>query len=238
MNTLLPRGLLVFAAFGVAAMSSPVCMAITRQLPPPFCGTQEWEPFIAEAASRTAIPQAWIRAVMLAESAGCAVTDGVPTTSASGAMGLMQIMPATWTSMRPRLRLGPDPYDPHDNILAAAAVLQELCNRYGSPGCIAAYHAGAQRFEEYLRGGRQLPAVTLDYVARVQRWVARADTRTPATTRGVDKVLDSQFAARDLFEPRRSASDGVQRNGPFVPLMRNPRDPDQDRGGQPHVQSP
>jgi soluble lytic murein transglycosylase-like protein len=33
-------------------------------------------------------------------------------------MGLMQIMPVTWTELRSRYRLGVDPFDPHDNISA------------------------------------------------------------------------------------------------------------------------
>ena len=35
---------------------------------------------------------------------------------AKGAMGLMQIMPQTWSGLRPRYGLGGDPYDPRDNI--------------------------------------------------------------------------------------------------------------------------
>jgi len=40
--------------------------------------------------------------------------------SPKGAMGLMQIMPATWAGLRQRYRLGADPYDAHDNIIAGA----------------------------------------------------------------------------------------------------------------------
>lgn len=44
-------------------------------------------------------------------------------------MGLMQIMPATWADLRARHRLGSDPYDPCDNILAGVAYLCELHDR-------------------------------------------------------------------------------------------------------------
>ena len=37
----------------------------------------------------------------------------------------MHIMPDTWTGLRQRYRLGRDPYDLHDNILAGAAYLRE-----------------------------------------------------------------------------------------------------------------
>src|SRR3546814_10072998 len=71
----------------------------------------------------------WIRAVMRVESRGDA-----RAISPKGAIGLMQVMPATWTEMRTRYALGPDPYDPRDNILAGAAYLREMHDRYGSPG--------------------------------------------------------------------------------------------------------
>jgi soluble lytic murein transglycosylase-like protein len=85
--------------------------------------------------------------------------------SRKGAMGLMQIMPDTWSELRARYGLGHDPFDPHDNILAGAAYLREMHDRYGSPGFLAAYNAGPQRYEEYLAGARALPAETRAYVA-------------------------------------------------------------------------
>ena len=69
--------------------------------------------FIVEAASRFAIPPAWLHAIMHAESRG-----KPRAISPKGAMGLMQIMPATWDYLRARHRLGADAFDPHDNIIA------------------------------------------------------------------------------------------------------------------------
>ncbi|MDT3687510.1 MAG: lytic transglycosylase domain-containing protein [Pseudorhodoplanes sp.] len=116
--------------------------------------------YIAEAAWRFGVPAAWIRAVMDAESAGDA-----RAVSRKGAMGLMQIMPDTWSELRMRYGLGRDPFDPRDNILAGAAYLREMHDRYGSPGFLAAYNAGPQRYDEYLAGVRALPAETRAYVA-------------------------------------------------------------------------
>ena len=56
--------------------------------------------------------------------------------SPKGAMGLMQIMPKTWEELRARYALGADPYEPRDNILAGAAYLRELHDRFGSPGSL------------------------------------------------------------------------------------------------------
>jgi soluble lytic murein transglycosylase-like protein len=117
-------------------------------------------PAVTEAARRFAIPERWIWAVMRAESGG-----DPRAVSPKGAMGLMQIMPATWAELSARHGLGADPYDPRDNILAGAAYLREMRERYGAPGLLAAYHAGPGRYDEYRLSGRSLPAETLAYVA-------------------------------------------------------------------------
>jgi soluble lytic murein transglycosylase-like protein len=135
---------------------------------PVYCGTDRWKTFIAEAATRFAIPQAWLRAVIRAESAGCESIDGHPITSGAGAMGLMQLMPSTWNELQGRLHLGNNPFDPHDNILAGAAYLRELYDRYGSPAFVAAYHAGPERYEAYRMGTRSLPRATLEYLGRIR----------------------------------------------------------------------
>ena len=115
---------------------------------------------VAEASQRFGIPASWIRAVMRVESFG-----DVRALSPKGAMGLMQIMPEAWAALRSRYGLGADPYDAHDNILAGAAYLRELLDRYGSPGFLAAYNAGSARYEDHLATGRALPAETQAYVA-------------------------------------------------------------------------
>lgn len=134
-----------------------------------------WQNFIAEASHRFGIPEAWIRAVMQAESGG-----DPRATSPKGAMGLMQIMPDTWAQLRARHRLNADPYDPHTNIFAGTAYLRELYERYGYPNLFAAYNAGPRRFVEHLLHGRPLPAETLAYLARLGQPVFDASHTTPA----------------------------------------------------------
>jgi soluble lytic murein transglycosylase-like protein len=116
--------------------------------------------YIAEASRRFGIPESWIRAVMRVESRG-----HVKAVSPKGAIGLMQIMPDTWTGLRLRYRLGRNPHDPHDNILAGAAYLREMHDRFGTAGFLAAYNAGPGRYVEYVAAGRPLPAETRAYVA-------------------------------------------------------------------------
>jgi soluble lytic murein transglycosylase-like protein len=71
---------------------------------------------------------------------------------------LMQIMPETWPRLRVRCGLGADPYQPRDNLLAAAASTSQLHDRCRSPGFLAAYTAASTRYEDHLTTGRVLPA--------------------------------------------------------------------------------
>lgn len=150
---LLFASMAVLSAPAVAAYAQPA-RAIARPVSSTYAG------FIAEASQRFGIPAAWIRAIMRVES-----RDDRNATSPKGAMGLMQIMPDTWTALRARLGLGRDPFDPHDNILAGAAYLRDMRDRYGSPGFLAAYNAGPGRYEDYRDRGRPLPPETIAYVA-------------------------------------------------------------------------
>ncbi|WP_202331833.1 lytic transglycosylase domain-containing protein [Mesorhizobium sp. L-8-3] len=116
---------------------------------------------IAEASQRFGIPEHWIRAVLRAESAG-----GVRAISSAGAIGLMQVMPDTWAGLRVRYRLGRNPYDPRDNILAGTAYLRDMWDRYGNvTAMLAAYNAGPGRYDEHRATGRPLSAETRAYVA-------------------------------------------------------------------------
>jgi soluble lytic murein transglycosylase-like protein len=116
---------------------------------------------IAEASQRFGIPEHWIRAVLRAESAG-----DVRAISEAGAIGLMQVMPDTWAGLRDRYRLGRDPYQPRDNILAGAAYLREMWDRYGNVAAmLGAYNAGPTRYDEYRATGKNLAAETRAYVA-------------------------------------------------------------------------
>jgi soluble lytic murein transglycosylase-like protein len=133
---------------------------------------------IARAASRFAIPEALVRAVIAVESNGA-----VFAVSPKGAMGLMQLMPGTWEELRLRYALGTNPFDPCDNIFAGTAYLRELLDRYGDPGFLAAYNAGPGRYQAYLKGRRSLPAETIAYVAKLSGRMPAFEARAVARTR-------------------------------------------------------
>jgi len=145
---------------------------------------------VTEAARRFGIPEAWIYAVMRVESAG---DSGA--TSLKGAMGLMQIMPATYTGLRSRYGFGPDAYNPRDNILAGAAYLREMYDRYGSPGFLAAYNAGPGRYEDWL-DGRPLPLETRAYLARLSPAIGGASGRPAAPLDPFAWTRSALFAGR------------------------------------------
>ncbi len=163
-----------------------------------------WRPLIAEASQHFGMPAAWIGAVLRAESGGDARAR-----SPKGAMGLMQIMPDTWAELRVRYDLGADAFDPHDNVLAGAAYLRVLYERYGYPNLFAAYNAGPGRFDEHLLHGRPLPAETQIYLARLGQPVFEAPK--PASRAMLFFPLHSTPDAASV--PLREAPNGL-----FVPL--------------------
>lgn len=126
-----------------------------------------WRPLIAEASARFGIPTRWIERVMRAESQGLTMLDGRPIRSRAGAIGLMQLMPATWAEMRARLGLGADPDDPRDNILAGTFYMRLMYDRFGYPGLFGAYNAGPGAYAAWLRGERPLVGETVAYLATV-----------------------------------------------------------------------
>jgi soluble lytic murein transglycosylase-like protein len=136
--------------------------------------------YVAEASARFGIPVQWIWRVMAVESGGRAMLDGRPIRSPKGAIGLMQLMPGTWRAMRATYALGSDPDDPRDNILAGAAYLRLMYDRFGYPGLFGAYNAGPGRYGDYLRG-RALPRETSDYLAATVGAALRQSSPTPAS---------------------------------------------------------
>jgi SLT domain-containing protein len=151
---------------------------------------------------------------MRAESGGREIVGGRPTISRAGAMGLMQLMPATWREMRSLIGIGADPYDPRDNILAGAAYLRLMYDRFGYPGLFAAYNAGPARYAAALSGARQLPVETRFYVTQVgggarptrvfARFAAAGAPATPAAGLFVIAPATGLVGAAPRLSPQRS----------------------------------
>jgi hypothetical protein len=153
-------------ALAIVLLSGSITSAPTMAQDMPAARSAAVHPYaghVADAARRFGIPEAWIWAVMRVESGG-----NSRAVSRAGAMGLMQIMPATWARLRARYGLGPDPFDVRDNIMAGAAYLREMHDRYGNASAmLAAYNAGPGRYDHFVSRGRPLPPETVGYLAQL-----------------------------------------------------------------------
>jgi soluble lytic murein transglycosylase-like protein len=160
-------------AFALLPAPSAAASQITPAAVPAAAPRHPYARHVSEAARRFGIPDDWILRVMHVESRG-----NPRAVSRAGAMGLMQIMPATWTMLSARHGLGSDPFDVRANILAGAAYLRAMWDRYRSVSLmLVAYNAGPGRADAYAAGRHGLPAETLAYVARL----------APALGSGVDR---------------------------------------------------
>ncbi|WP_331000906.1 lytic transglycosylase domain-containing protein [Paracoccus denitrificans] len=178
---------------------------------------------VAEASLRFGIPADWIRAVQHVESRG-----NPRAVSPKGAMGLMQVMPETWAALRAGHGLGSDPFDPRDNILAGAAYLREMHDRYGNVAAmLAAYNAGPGRYDEYLVSGRALPAETRAYVATLAPLLDSA----PLPGAGFAAAPPLDWREAPLFAGSMSGSPDAERPQPHgLFVLRSDAEPAQSDG--------
>jgi soluble lytic murein transglycosylase-like protein len=172
----------------------------TQSYPVPGLPEDPWGPYIAEASRRFGVPEIWIREVMRQESGGRLYAgDGSLITSPVGAMGLMQVMPATYDRLRARLGLGSDPFEPRDNIFAGTAYLRDMYDRFGAPYFLAAYNAGPDRVALYLAGAKILPDETENYMASIAPRIG-AEYASAALPAGSSYAAPSADPANRAFE--------------------------------------
>ena len=128
---------------------------------PPAAAEVEPQRLVEEAAKRYGLPPQFLSSVARAESGFR--PDAV---SPQGAVGIMQLMPAT------AQRLGADPADPRQNVEAGARYLSELLLKYQDDDyqvrkALAAYNAGPGAVDRYQ--GVPPYRETVAYVERVIR---------------------------------------------------------------------
>jgi soluble lytic murein transglycosylase-like protein len=116
-----------------------------------------FDDIVVTHAQRHALRPELVRAVIQVESG-----YNPMATSPKGAMGLMQLMPATARELGVR-----NPYDPEENIRGGTAYLRQLLDRYDGNEqlALAAYNAGAGAVDRY--GNVPPYRETRDYVRRV-----------------------------------------------------------------------
>lgn len=137
---------------------------------------------VREATREYNLPGALLYAVIHAESGG-----ETAAASHAGALGLMQLMPATARAMGVE-----DPLDPHQNVLGGARYLNRLLERYDGRLrlALAAYNAGPGRIEKH--GGVPPFPETRRFLERVRRSYDRfnGEDRMIYTYRDEDGVLN------------------------------------------------
>jgi soluble lytic murein transglycosylase-like protein len=120
--------------------AQPVSMKVTAQ-PNPGASAIDLDQVVREASSKNRLDPDFVSSVIMAES-----NFKTHAVSKKGALGLMQLMPAT------AAQLGvSDPFDPRANVEAGAAHLSALLDRYNNDPikALAAYNAGAHRVKQY-----------------------------------------------------------------------------------------
>ena len=103
---------------------------------------------IAEEAKKAGIPPNLAVSIAFKESNLRHQSDNKITTSKKGALGIMQLMPATAKG------LGVDPTIPEENVRGGVSMLKRLVDKYNDYELAgAAYNAGEGRVDRALRSG-------------------------------------------------------------------------------------
>jgi soluble lytic murein transglycosylase-like protein len=139
-------------------------------LPPPV----DPKTLVNMAADAAGLPRALVHSVVRAESAW-----RVDAVSPKGAIGLMQLMPATAAAMKA------DPRNPAQNVAAGAMYLRELLLKYQNSDhqvsdALAAYNAGPDAVDKYK--GVPPYAETRAYIQRVVSQYNKESEQTASET--------------------------------------------------------
>jgi len=119
----------------------------------------DYDSLITRHASQQALRPELVRAVIQVESG-----FNARAVSNKGAIGLMQLMPATARA------LGVDPSKPEENIEGGVRYLAELIAMFGGIElALVAYNGGPGFARRYARGDTALYGETRDYVRKVLR---------------------------------------------------------------------
>ena len=123
-----------YEVHGAQAVKATIPLAISHK-------SARYNAAISDQARRQGVAEDLVRAVIQVESA-----FNPNAVSNKGAMGLMQLMPATAAELGVK-----DPFDPEQNIRGGVKYLKQLLERYDNKVelALAAYNAGIGNVEKY-----------------------------------------------------------------------------------------
>jgi soluble lytic murein transglycosylase-like protein len=168
-----------YAVHGAAAIR-------TTSRPATSARQRQFDHFIEQYAQSLGVSADLVRAVIQAES-----NFNPRAVSAKGAMGLMQLMPATARELGVS-----DPFHPEQNIRGGVTYLARLLAKYDQNVelALAAYNAGAGNVERY---GNAVPPFreTRAYVKKITGRAAAAKPAEPVIYKWLD-IVDGQPRVR------------------------------------------
>src|SRR5215813_6857674 len=147
----------------------------------------QYENLISEHSRLNGVRSDLVRAVMQVESA-----FNPNAISPKGAMGLMQLMPATMRQYGVR-----NAFNPAENVRAGVAYLRDLLDRYQNNEelALAAYNAGPGAVDKH---GQNVPPYreTQDYVAQINQMAGRPIQMRGSQIYKVVDIVDGQPVVR------------------------------------------
>ncbi len=155
--------------------------AVYRTTKPLSGRAAQYQSLIEEHSELNSVSADLVRAVIQAESA-----FNPRAISPKGAMGLMQLMPATAAEFRVR-----DPYNPAENVRAGVAYLKQLLDRYDGKVelALAAYNAGPGAVKKY--GGKVPPyRETRAYVEKISNSTAGTGGSLSGPSRRIYRTVE------------------------------------------------
>lgn len=165
-------------------------LKVTR---PPDTRSARFDSSIETHAKAHGVDPDLVRAVIQVESAFNPVA-----VSSKGAMGLMQLMPATAADFN----VG-NPFDPEENIRGGVGYLKQLLARYDGKVelALAAYNAGPGAVDKY---GQKIPPYreTRDYVSRITRNSASAPAKPSTKIYKWVEIVDGRPVTRYSDKPQ------------------------------------
>lgn len=174
--------------------------------------TETLDDIFAEAAQKYQVDVNLLKAIGKAES------DFRPNlTSHAGAMGIMQIMPATAKEYGVT-----NPYDPRQNIMAGAREISELLQKYNGDLVLslAGYNAGMGNVAKY--GGVPPFRETRNYIKKVTEYlktpINTGKTVPTANTTQVEEENTADIVSKNLLTTSNMNSIGMLNFISFVPI--------------------